>query len=161
MPRRLLYLVGTFFGTGFAPFAPATVASFAFGVLWYLVWTFAGPIPVWLDGALLVLVMIVGIPVAGRLEDLHGEDPPLVVIDEVAGMLTTYLWVAVSPWGFVIGFFWFRFFDILKPLGVRKLEHLGGGGGLGIMADDIGAGLQACLATHGTLLILGSMGVLG
>jgi len=54
----------------------------------------------------------------------------------------------------IIGFFWFRFFDILKPLGVRKLEQLGGGGGVGIMADDIGAGVQACLATHGTLWLL-------
>jgi len=101
----------------------------------------------------------VGIPVAGALERIHGQDPSLVVIDEVAGMLVTFLGVTASPWGFVAGFFWFRFFDILKPLGVRRLEQLGGGGGLGIMADDIGAGVQACLATHLTLLILARVGV--
>ncbi len=160
MSRPFLYLVGTFFGTGFAPFAPATVASFAFMVLWLLAWTVLGPIPLWLDGAMLIVVTAIGIPIAGQLEKIHGEDPSLVVIDEIAGMLVTYILVTVSPWGFVIGFFWFRFFDILKPLGVRKLEHLGGGGGLGIMADDIGAGVQACLATHATLWFLFHFGIL-
>lgn len=152
MPRPLLYLLGTFAWTGFAPFAPATVASFAFTVLWWAVWTLSGPIPYTVTVGLLVLVTAVGIPVAGALERIHGEDPSLVVIDEIAGMLVTFLGVTVSPWGFLSGFFWFRFFDILKPLGVRRLEHLGGGGGLGIMADDLGAGVLACLATHGSLL---------
>ena len=154
MPRPLLYTVGTFFGTGFAPIAPATVASALFAVLWWAAWTWLGPVPIWLNLLLLVVVTAVGIPVAQKLEDIHGEDPSLVVIDEVAGMLVTYLGVAAGPLGWVIGFFWFRFFDILKPLGVRRLEQLGGGGGLGIMADDLGAGLQACVATHLTLLLL-------
>ncbi len=160
MPRPVLYLLGTFFGTGFAPFAPATVASFAFMVLWWLIWTLAGPIPLVVTLAALVVVTLVGIPVAGRLEEIHGEDPHLVVIDEIAGMLVTYLGVTLVPWGLVIGFFWFRFFDILKPLGVRKLEHLGGGGGLGIMADDIGAGVLALAATHLTVQVLARCGVL-
>lgn len=159
MSRFSLYALGTFLGTGFAPFAPATVASFAFTVLWWLAWTGWGAIPWWVTAGLLVVVTAVGIPVAGALERIHGQDPPLVVIDEVAGMLVTFLGVTASPWGFVAGFFWFRFFDILKPLGVRRLEQLGGGGGLGIMADDIGAGVQACLATHLTLLILARAGV--
>lgn len=158
MPRPLLYALGTFFGTGLAPFAPATVASAAFAVLWWAGWTWLGPIPLWLNGALLVLVTVVGIPVAGRLEQIHGEDPSLVVIDEVAGMLVTYLGVAAGPLGWAVGFFWFRVTDILKPLGVRRLEQLGGGGGLGIMADDIGAGVQACILTHLTLMVLARSG---
>ena len=158
MLRPLLYTIGTFFGSGFAPFAPATVASFLFLVLWWLAWTFLGPIPLWLTVGLLVAVTAVGIPVAGRLEKIHGEDPSLVVIDEVAGMLVTYLGLNAGLLGWVGGFFWFRFFDILKPFGVRKLEKLGGGGGLGIMADDIGAGVLACLATHGSLLLLAKLG---
>ena len=80
-----------------------------------------------------------------------------MVIDEVAGMLVTYLGVTgtgATPW--LIGFFWFRVFDILKPLGVRRLERLGGG--LGIMADDLGAGVLACAATHLTVRLLGGGG---
>ena len=84
-----------------------------------------------MTAALLVVVTAVGIPVAGQLEKIHGEDPSLVVIDEVAGMLVTYLGVSAGLLGWVAGFFWFRFFDILKPFGVRKLEKLGGGGRTG------------------------------
>ena len=158
MPRPLLYTIGTFFGSGFAPIAPATVASLLFTVLWWLAWTFVAPIPLWVTGLLLVVVTLVGIPVAGALEKIHGEDPSLVVVDEIAGMLVTYLGVTAVPAGLVIGFFWFRFFDIAKPFGVRKLEKLGGGGGLGIMADDIGAGVLSCLATHATLWGMARLG---
>jgi phosphatidylglycerophosphatase A len=158
MPRPLLYAIGTFFGTGFAPIAPATVASFLFMVLWWLAWNFVAPIPLWLTAVLLVAVTAIGIPVAGALEKIHGEDPSLVVIDEVAGMLVTYLALPGGIIALLGGFFWFRFFDIFKPLGVRKLEKLGGGGGLGIMADDIGAGILACAATHGSLYILARLG---
>jgi len=156
MPRSLLYAIGTFFGSGFAPIAPATVASFLFMVLWWLAWTFLGPIPLWLTVLLLLAVTLIGIPVSGQLEKIHGEDPSLVVIDEVAGMLVTYLGLGAGLLGWVVGFFWFRFFDIFKPFGVRRLEKLGGG--VGIMADDIGAGVLACLATHGTVLLLAKLG---
>lgn len=158
MPRPLLYTLGTFFGTGFAPLAPATAASAAFAVVWWVAWTVLGPIPLWLNVTLLVAVTAVGVPVAGQLERIHGEDPSLVVIDEVAGMLVTYLGVAAGPLGWAVGFFWFRVCDILKPFGVRRLERIGGGGGVGIMADDIGAGIQACILTHLTLLFLARSG---
>lgn len=157
MPRPLLYTIGTFFGTGFFPIAPATVASAAVMVLWWASWTFLGPIPLWLQGVLLVGVTAIGIPIAGKLEDIHGEDPSLVVIDEVAGMLVTYFALNAGLYGWIAGFFWFRFFDILKPLGVRRLENLGGGGGLGIMADDIGAGVLAAIATQATSYFMGWM----
>ena len=155
MPRPLLHAVGTFLGTGYAPIAPATAASFAWAVLWWAVWRFLGPVPLAAQLALLALVTLVGVRVAGELEKIHGEDPKLVVIDEIAGMIVTYLGVATGPAGWLAGFFWFRIFDILKPFGVRRLEKLGGGGGLGIMADDLGAGVLACAATHATIRLLG------
>ena len=153
MPRPLLYVVGTFFGTGFAPIAPATVASFAWAVLWWLLWTLAGPVVLWAQILLQIGVTLVGIRVAGELERIHGEDPSLVVVDEIAGMVVTYLGLSGGPAVWLAGFFWFRFFDIFKPLGVRRLERLGGG--LGVMADDLGAGALACLATHATVRLLG------
>lgn len=155
MPRPLLYLIGTFFGTGYAPVAPATAASLAWALLWGAAWAAWGPVPLWLQAGLLVVVTAVGIRVAGALERIHGEDPKLVVIDEIAGMIVTYFALATGPLGWAAGFFWFRLFDILKPFGVRRLEKLGGGGGLGIMADDLGAGVLACLATHATVRLLG------
>jgi len=147
MGRFLLYTVGSFFGTGTAPFAPASVASLAFAALWW----WLAPVPLVVHLVALVATVAIGIPIATRMARLEGrEDPSVVVIDEVAGMLVTYLGVAgtgVAPW--LVGFFWFRVFDVLKPLGVRRLEKLPGG--TGIMADDLGAGVLACLATHATM----------
>lgn len=155
MSRRLAHVIGTFFGTGLAPVAPATAGSFAYAVLWWALWTWCGPISLWVQGIALVVVVCVGIWAGDRLEREYGEDPRRCVIDEVAGMQVTYLGLAAGLPGWLAGFFWFRIFDILKPLGVRRLEKLGGGGGLGIMADDLGAGLLALIATQATVRMLG------
>jgi len=146
MRRFLLYAFGTFAGSGFAPIAPATAASFVVAVLW---WAYA-PVPLATQIALLVVVTALGVPAATALERRHGHDPKLVVCDEVAGMLVTFL--AVPVVGFracMAGFFWFRVFDILKPPPVRQLERLPRG--WGIMADDLLAGVYAQVALRLTL----------
>lgn len=150
MARFLLYAFGTFLGTGYAPVAPATVASLAVALLWWL----AGPPAPALQALLLVLVSALGVPAAARLEARHGHDPKLVVCDEVAGMLVTYLGVATGGVaGCLAGFFWFRVFDIAKPFPARRLERLPGG--WGIMADDLMAGLYAQAALRLTLRLTG------
>jgi len=159
MFRFQLHLIGTFFGTGYAPIAPATAGSLLYALMWWGAWTVWGPIPLLVQVALLFVVVTIGVPVAGALERIHGEDPNLVVIDEVAGMIVTYLGVTGGPLIWFAGFLWFRFFDILKPLGVRRLEKLNGGGGVGIVADDLGAGLLACVATHATAMLLTRWGL--
>ncbi len=155
MSRALAHVIGTFFGTGLAPLAPATAASFAYALLWWGLWSWCGPIAMWVQLVALAVVVPVGIWASGRLEREYGEDPRRCVIDEIAGMQITYLGLATGPLGWLAGFFWFRVFDILKPLGVRRLEKLGGGGGLGIMADDLGAGVLAAVATQATVRWLG------
>jgi len=153
MKRFFVHVIGTFFGTGYAPIAPATAGSFAYAVLWWGLWTWFGPIPIWTQLVALAVVTGIGIWVADQLEREHGEDPRLCVIDEVAGMQVTYLGLATGPLGWLAGFFWFRLFDILKPFGVRRLEKLGGG--VGIMVDDLGAGVLAAIATQVTVRLLG------
>ncbi len=155
MRRFMVHALGTVGGAGYAPVAPATAGSLVVTVLWAAAWRWLGPVPLWLQGALIVVVTAVGIPIASALEREHGEDPHLCVIDEVAGMLVTYLAVATNLGGWLVGLVWFRVFDIAKPFGVRRLEQLGGGGGIGIMADDLGAGVLACIATHVTVRLLG------
>ena len=162
MGRFFLYLYGTFLGTGFAPIAPATVASFAVALVWWL----AGPLPLALQALLLAVVTAVGVPVATRLEVRHGHDPKLVVCDEVAGMIVTYLGVSlfarpvtllgVTTTGLpacLAGFLWFRVFDILKPFPARRFESLPRG--WGIMADDLMAGVYAQIALRLTMRWLG------
>jgi len=147
--RFLIHAFGTFGGTGYAPIAPATVASFAFMIIWGLV----APVSLGVQAGLLLAVVALGVPAAGWLERRHGKDPSLVVSDEVAGMLVTYLGIGTGWAGWLAGFFWFRFFDIAKPFPVRRAESLPGG--WGITADDLLAGVYANLCLRLTLAVTG------
>ncbi len=147
--RRLVYAVATFLGTGYAPVAPATVASLAVGLLWW----WASPVPLALQVVLLLLVVAVGVPAATFVARERGTDPSLVVVDEVAGMLVTYLGVSTGWQGWLAGFLWFRFTDILKPTPIRQLERLPMG--WGIMADDLLAGVYAHILLMATLRLTG------
>ena len=152
MRRFIVHLLGTAGGAGYAPIAPATAGSFVVTAAWAVAWHLGGPIPVWVQGLLIVASIAIGIPIATALEKEHGEDPHLCVIDEVAGMFVTYFLVSTNIWGWLAGFLWFRLFDILKPFGVRRLEALPRG--TGIMKDDVAAGVLACVATHVTVRLL-------
>ncbi len=98
--------------------------------------------------AVVVMITLVGIWAASRTEKLSGrKDPSKVVIDEVAGQF-----IALMPVPFVLGAAWwstilafvlFRIFDIVKPYPARRFESLHGG--LGIMADDVVAGVYAAV----------------
>ncbi len=89
-----------------------------------------------------------GIWAAGHVECIYGHDASEIVIDEVVGQMVTLGFVSRSGTGAVLtgailGFLLFRFFDILKPFPIRRLEHLPRG--LGVVADDLGAGVYALL----------------
>lgn len=141
------WLTGTFLGIGFLPGGPGTWAAGTTAVLWYSAARGAHPSSAALTiGTLIALaaVTFAGTPAATVVEKETGrQDPGHVVIDEVAGQLTALLLI---PWDIghvALAFVLFRFFDILKPPPVRQLERLHGG--LGIMVDDIAAGIYALL----------------
>lgn len=69
----------------------------------------------------------------------HGK----IIIDEIVGLFIVFIGIPHQPWLLITGFFLFRFFDILKPLGIAKTQQLPGG--WGIMADDILAGILSNL----------------
>jgi len=148
------HLLATVCGLGYAPIAPGTVGSLAgVALFWWL-----GRPPVQGLGVALT-VILTGIWAATRVERMTGErDPSRIVIDEVAGQFVT-LWLAwnlkppsaerFSTGGLIfvgIGFLLFRLFDIVKPPPTRRLEKLKGG--LGVVADDVMAGVYAGLALH-------------
>ncbi|MBK9241014.1 MAG: phosphatidylglycerophosphatase A [Acidobacteria bacterium] len=128
--------IATVGGVGFFPVAPGTVGS-AVGVVIYMLtrgWT---PMA---QFAVLAGITIVGIWAASVAEvALKREDPGPVVIDEVAGQLLTLFLTGVAWKGAIVGFLIFRVLDIIKPPPARQFERLHGG--LGIMADDLMAGL--------------------
>jgi phosphatidylglycerophosphatase A len=98
--------------------------------------------------AVVVIVTLAGIWAASRTEELSGrKDPSKVVIDEVAGQFIALIPVpfvlGTAWWSAILAFILFRFFDIVKPYPARRLESLESG--LGIMADDVVAGIYAAV----------------
>lgn len=131
-------------GSGLSPVAPGTMGSFAALLPWLALCELPWP---WFAAAL-VFAFALGVWVCDwAVNRLKIADPACVVWDEFVG-----LWIALSPllrhggWVWIVcGFILFRIFDIAKPWPVswadRKI-----GGGLGVMLDDVFAGLYAALA---------------
>ena len=95
-----------------------------------------------------------GIWSADKLESEWGKDPSKVVVDEMVGVWIALLAVPVgNVWYILFAFLLFRFFDIFKPLGIRKMEQLEGG--IGVMADDILAGIYSFLLLMGVRWLIG------
>ena len=141
--RVLGLLIATAGGAGYAPIAPGTAGS-AVGLL---VLVGIRMLPATFELPILIGLTFLGVWAAtiGEREAGH-EDPGLVVIDEVAGMLVTMLWVPLTVYTAGIGFFAFRILDIVKPFPAGAAERLPSG--LGIMADDLVAGAYAGLVLH-------------
>ena len=137
---RLAWLVGTGLGSGFVPLAPATAASLvALAIYW--VTPLAG------DSLGLFLLIVIGFPVGvwatGSLTSPGDQDPHRAVWDEFVGMWVSCLLLPKElPW-LAAAFVFFRAFDILKPWPIRRLERLPGG--LGIMSDDLLAGIYVAV----------------
>ena len=87
------------------------------------------------------IIILTGIWSGNVVEPFWGKDSSKVVVDEVAGMCISLLFIKISLSSILIGLVLFRFFDIAKPLGVRRMEILPGG--WGVMADDVLAGIYA------------------
>lgn len=138
------------FGSGLAPRAPGTAGSLV-GLLIYLA-VMSLPLPVYL--VVVIVVVITGIAICGyTARVLNTHDHPAIVWDEIAGMLITLI-MAPPGWLWALaGFVMFRAFDILKPWPIKAIDK-GVGGGLGIMLDDVLAGIFAliCLQTIHYLL---------
>ncbi len=108
--------------------------------VWCIVWYFVQAVHPGLGFQILtfVLITLVGIWVGNIVEVDWGRDSSKVVIDEVAGVALTLIGSPVKWYYVLAGFVLFRFFDIVKPLGVRRMEKFPGG--WGVMADDLLAG---------------------
>jgi len=141
-------LVATFFGIGRLRPGPGTWGSAAAVLLWAaLAHALAPSLRTSIAIALGVLVTLVGIPAATLVARGAGtKDPQFVVIDEVAGQLVTLVAVPLAWKSFLAGFILFRVFDIVKPPPVRQLEALPEG--VGIVLDDVAAGLYALGIVH-------------
>jgi phosphatidylglycerophosphatase A len=145
---KIALVIATGFGSGFSPVAPGTCGSFL-GIVLILqlsrIEVSGGP------RFLLFLILVPSISVAGiwaasRAERIfQRKDPPQVVIDEIVGQLLTFGLIFRHPRLLLLlmGFLFFRFFDIVKPFPIRRLEKAPLG--VGIVLDDLAAGFYASL----------------
>lgn len=137
--------IATAGGAGFAPKAPGTAGA-AVGVLIYLLMERLHASAYYPH--VIIFFFIVGIWASSRVEHLWGHDAQRIVIDEVIGQMITFGIAAgryqLSAFYVILGFGLFRLFDITKPFPIRHLERLKGG--LGVIADDVGAGIYALAA---------------
>lgn len=136
---RLIY---TGLGLGLAPKAPGTFGTLLGLPLYWLLTPFSWPVYL----AATVLVSLVGWWAANQAErDLGRHDAPEVVIDEVAGYMVTMFLAPAMPGVMIWGFLMFRLFDIWKPWPISWVDQKMPGG-LGVMVDDLLAGVYAWLA---------------
>ena len=139
--KSVALFVATAAYIGFFPFAPGTAGS-ALALVIDRGLRLTGSELVY--GGIVVVVSLAGVWSARRAEEHFArKDPSYVVIDEVAGMLVSLFLIPVSWLGLLVGFLLFRLLDIVKPFPCRQAEKLHGG--VGIMADDLIAGVYVNL----------------
>lgn len=131
-------LIASIFGIGYIKGGGSIAAAVTCGLIWLLWGNNVSPL-VFLAGG--VAVTLLGVYVGNKVEPYWGKDSYRVVIDEVAGMWITLFFVPPTLPLLITGFVLFRFFDIVKPLYIRRMEAFKGG--WGVMADDVLAGIYA------------------
>jgi phosphatidylglycerophosphatase A len=144
---RLAFLLGTWFGCGYAPVAPGTAGSIAALLIAIALHTYLG----WGRWEFLVASLVLcapGVWAAAEVGRSMGrEDPGIVVVDEVAGLWITLAGATAFNWkSWLAALVLFRVFDIWKPPPVRRMERLPGG--VGVMADDMVAGVYGALLLY-------------
>ena len=139
---RSAFILGTWFGSGKAPFASGTFGSLAALPFGWLIMRYGGQLSLL---AASVVIYFIGVWASNIvMEETKTEDPGLIVIDEVVGMWIALLVTPLDIFSYMFAFAFFRVFDILKPFPVgwadTKLKN-----GTGVMMDDVFAGIYALL----------------
>jgi phosphatidylglycerophosphatase A len=146
MKKNFSYkIISTVVGLGLIPLAPGTFGALGGLLSGWLVMHFSA-VPNLVLGGLIIVFTFLGVYSSDKLIPEWGNDPSRIVIDEVVGMWVALLFVPNSCWLLIASFALFRFFDIVKPLFIRKLENIYGG--WGIMLDDVVAGIYANVIVH-------------
>lgn len=157
MKRKNLFhvIIASGFGSGFFPFAPGTAGAALATIIWLVISFFVSYYTLlFITAALIVIFTVLGVWSTNVLEPEWGEDPSKVVVDEMVGVWIPLLAVDADHWYLaLVAFALFRLLDIFKPLGIRKMEDFKGG--VGVMMDDILAGIYSLLVLLGLRWVIG------
>lgn len=153
--RGLLHLIATFFGIGKVKIMPGTFGTLATIPL-FIILSGLGP---YFYMGFVVLLIPIGIIAADAFQKDHGgHDRQEIVVDEVIGYLITMTWLPMNWRSVLVGFILFRILDIWKPFPIGYLDKKIQGG-LGVIADDVAAGLIANVALQIVLVKTDWLGV--
>jgi len=138
-------------GSGLSPFAPGTFGTLVAVPLFLLL----ALLPAWLYAAAVIGAFAFGVWLCGSVSrDLRVHDPGGIVWDEFVGYWITMFLLPVRWEWILAGFLMFRLLDIWKPWPIRWIDR-NVRGGLGVMLDDVLAGVVGCLILHGARIGLG------
>ena len=145
-----IFLLAFGFGSGFAPKAPGTAGT----LLAVLIHLILVNLPPWIHGTIIFAAFFIGIWICGRTAEYLGvHDHEGIVWDELVGFWLM-MFLVPSNWLWVsFGFVLFRILDIFKPWPISVVDRQVGGG-LGIMLDDLIAGVMGAVCIH-ALIVLG------
>ena len=142
---------------GYAPVAPGTFGTLA-GIPLFLVLCL---LPFWGYLAVLSIFVALAVLISYRAEEVFGgKDDGRIVIDEVAGYLVTMAGIRPGVTVIIVGFLLFRAFDIIKPWPVRFVDRKCPGG-LGVVLDDVAAGLYSLAVLYILIQFWPALGVIG
>lgn len=158
MKNKIAYILGTFFGLGCAPKAPGTAGSLGTLPLAFILAYFFG-----IEGILIgtAAAFFIGVWATHEIiKNQENKDPSCVVIDETAGQLLTFVFIAeqlqenLNLWyAYFVGFALFRAFDIIK-IGPVKWADTKLKNAWGVMLDDIFAGAFASIVLLTAVILL-------
>ena len=161
MNNKIANIIATYFGLGLSKYAPGTVGSLGTLPLAYVLIYFGGVYALLLACAILFFVGVRATDIV--IKESGNEDPSKVVIDEVVGQLLTFSFISFlapeylidgsSVFYYVIGFLFFRFFDILK-MGPVKYADTKIKNAYGVMLDDVFAGFFASVILLSVLFFI-------
>ena len=149
LTQRMAFLFATGFGSGYSPIAPGTAGTVV-GLLFVWGMSFMS-----LPGQLAFTVIVSALAMIAAdivAKSIGLKDPGLVVADEIAGMMVTMIAIPLTLKSLLLGFILFRVMDVVKPPPARQFEHFKGG--IGIVADDLMAGVYAQLVLRGLLMVV-------
>jgi len=156
--RNLAKILASGFGTGYAPVAPGTVGSILMTFILYGIIKFELLSYTHFQLLLILLAILLfalGVWASNEVESIWGKDPSKVVIDEMLGIVVAFICIPMEHVYLIISLILFRVFDIWKPLGIRKMEDYKGG--VGVMADDLLAGIYANIALQIIIILQGQL----
>ena len=140
MILRISRMIASLFYIGFIPGMPGTYGSIITALIFWYIFSATGLIQPMFHLAAVCGITLIGVAVSAEIGRRTGsKDPSYIIIDEAAGQLLTFIFLPVNAVNIILGVLAFRTFDIWKPYPIRKLERPGYG--IGVMADDLLAGI--------------------